>query len=241
MYLYFRKNNTLTTVIPHGEPVRQGSTLNLYILFDVDYPDIKKKGIRIELRRPGSSIIPFTTQVPVEVPKEIVFKKTYENEIIYDLKDNEKYYCFRFKVYPENSTSIAGKLLLTTSLLTYEDDASVSTGIIQEPEDYVSIIKETTYLGRADIYVEKTYGNNLMCNNLSTAQYEQLLDDISLLNTKMNEIISSGGGGDGTAGVVGVKGDNETKYRSGFVNITAENIGITKARYDSANETLIIY
>lgn len=53
---------------------------------------------------------------------------------------------------------------------------------------------------------------------------------------KVLTIVSTGGGI--STGVLGVKGDAETEYRDGYVNLTPANIGFTIVEVDQASGTL---
>ncbi len=96
MLLYFDNTRTLKTIIPHGEPCRQGDTLTLEVLFDkevfmvnnVDVFDQCTIGFRY--LRPGedkfSALIPFEERYA-----EKVFNRIDEKEFIGALEDGEEY------------------------------------------------------------------------------------------------------------------------------------------------------
>ena len=120
MYLYFNKQGVLTTVIPHGEPVRQGSTLNLYVCFDEDYfsnkEELNKFVISSSLNLPSSNnrSTDFIFQNYPSHP--VLFEKLIDSEITYDLIPGKYYWIFHQELAPELSTVNSGKLTINVKI-----------------------------------------------------------------------------------------------------------------------------
>lgn len=177
MYLYFNKEGILTTSIPHGEPVRQGGFLNLYVCFDVDFfendIDRKNHSINVELTLP-TGIIGTTKCIPEKEPSIQVFRKTSDSELTYDLVDGFPYWTYHFKFTPETSTTYHGLVKANISIVkTYEDEYG----------DVMEI--DRVQFGETQIFVEKTFGFAKKAVDNSTLHYENLIAQINEINKKV--------------------------------------------------------
>ncbi|WP_281512130.1 hypothetical protein [Mammaliicoccus vitulinus] len=175
MYLYFNKEGILTTIIPHGEPIRQGSYLNIYVCLDEDFFEDEysrnNSTINIDLILPNGKM-GTTKMVPINNPIEPEqFTKTKDSEITYDLVPNRLYWTYHFRWTPEQSTIYAGKLIANISILKYVN----------------SINEDIQYFGNADLYVEKTFGTSKRVIDEASLHYKNLLDQINLLNINKAE------------------------------------------------------
>lgn len=178
MYLYFNKEGILTTSIPHGEPVRQGSFLNIYVCLDVDFfeddIDRKKHALNIELTLP-TGVIGTTNCVPEIEPSIQTFRKTSDSEVTYDLIDGAPYWTYYFRFSPETSTNYHGVLKANISIKsTYEDEYG----------DVLEI--DRVQFGETQIFVEKTFGFGKKAVDNSTLHYENLIIQINEIDKKVN-------------------------------------------------------
>ena len=179
MYVYFNNEGVLKTTIPHGEPVRQGSNLNLYICLETDFFTSKNENIEdwtvnVDLILPNEKIGTtklLTTKVN-NIPETIIFQKTNDSEVTYDLKNGKDYLCYEFSFTPETSTVYAGTLIAAISLIKID------------MVDGVVISKDTKYFGNANIFVEKTFGYGKRIVDESSLHYQNLVDQINDLNIK---------------------------------------------------------
>lgn len=179
MYVYFNNEGVLKTTIPHGEPVRQGSNLNLYICLEPDFFTSKNENIEdwtvnVDLILPNEKIGTtklLTTKVN-NIPETIIFQKTNDSEVTYDLKNGKDYLCYEFSFTPETSTVYAGTLIAAISLIKID------------MVDGVVISKDTKYFGNANIFVEKTFGYGKRIVDESSLHYQNLVDQINDLNIK---------------------------------------------------------
>lgn len=183
MYLYFNKQGVLTTVIPHGEPVRQGSYLNISVCLDLDTFVSKEDSINyncnVELSFPNQSL--GTHNISISGPIQEEFQKTNDSEITYDLIPGNDYWVYKFRFTPEQSTFNAGKLYANVSFekVILEQDTSV---------------EDLQYNGTAEIYVEKTFGYAKRILDESGLHYKNLvamINDLSLkkVNKEGNNVI----------------------------------------------------
>ena len=146
MYLYFNKQGVLTTVIPHGEPVRQGSYLNISVCLDLDTfstEDSAKYGCRVELSFPNEKL--GTHSIDLDGAEQEEFVKTDDSEITYDLVPGQDYWVYKFRFTPEQSTFNAGKVTANVSFGRYN--------LEQNPSE----IEDVQYAGSAEIFIEKTF------------------------------------------------------------------------------------
>ena len=182
MYLYFNQEGDLTTNIPHGEILRQGSFLNITVCLDLDFFYNKEENqedwkVNMQLGLPNG--VKSTTKIVSDFSIE-VFRKTNDSEITYDLIDGREYYMYKFKFTPEQATFLAGKLEIYTSLVKYVailDQYGVSTGQFSE--------EEIMYNGLAIAYVEKIFGFGM--RNIvdeSNLHYNNLVAQINEIDTR---------------------------------------------------------
>lgn len=178
MYLYFNKEGILTTSIPHGEPVRQGSFLNIYICLDSNFfendEDRKQHSINVELTLPNG-IIGTTKCVPEKEPSIEYFKKTNDSEVTYDLIDGMPYWTYHFRFTPETSTNYPGLTKANISIIkTFEDE-------------YGEVMQvDKVQFGETQIFIEKTFGFGKKIVDNSTLHYENLILQINEINKKVD-------------------------------------------------------
>ena len=171
MHLYFNKEGKLTTVIPHGEIPRQGSYLNLYVLLDEDFFDAKGENcldwsVNIELIFPNGKLsIPFISD---DVPQLVSFEKMSDSEVTFDLEDGKEYLTYVFKFNEEQATNYAGKIEALVSIVKTNG----------------SVLEDLSYFGKADIYIEKTFGYAQKFIDASSEHYKNLINLINNLNVK---------------------------------------------------------
>ena len=151
MWIYFNDKGNLTTVIPHGEAIRQYNPFELYVCFDYDVIN-SNLDVSVSFEIDGS----FTsTNIDKDIGgvwgSPIVFEQAYINEVTYDLKPGKKYYCYKLNV-GSNITKNFGNL---TMLVT-------------------TIRNQVTIQGTSIINVLKTYGNALS-TTLTYSDYSTLL------------------------------------------------------------------
>lgn len=195
MYLYFNNEGELTTNIPHGEILRQGSFLNIVVCLDLDFFHSKEENqedwkVNIQLGLPNGII--GTTKIVSDF-KIATFRKTNDSEATYDLIDGKEYYMYKFSFTPEQATTVAGKLEIYTSLvkmIAILDGNGVSTGEYSE--------ENIVYNGTTISYIERVFGydkrnivdeSNLHYNNL-VAQINEI--DIRKENRVTYTLISFG-------------------------------------------------
>ena len=184
MYLYFNKQGVLTTVIPHGEPVRQGSYLNISVCLDLDTfsrEDSAKYGCRVELSFPNEKL--GTHSIDLDGAEQEEFVKTDDSEITYDLVPGQDYWVYKFRFTPEQSTFNAGKVTANVSFGRYN--------LEQNPSE----IEDVQYAGSAEIFIEKTFGFSKRVTDNSSLHYNNLVAMINELSTKKvnkqgNEILT---------------------------------------------------
>lgn len=167
MYIYIDKTGTIKTQIDHGEPVRQGNPLRLYICFEPDDQNVglnsymtvqcKVEDIHTDWSK---NVFVFSLKPELET-----FKKFKTSEITYDLVDGKKYRVFQYSsnngAIPceEYTTLHFGKL---ECLLTLYDANGV-----QVLED------------NAEINVSATYGKIEPKTGITRTEYQELLEEIS--------------------------------------------------------------
>lgn len=166
MYIYIDKTGTIRTQIDHGEPVRQGNPLRLYICFEPDDPNVGLNSYmtaqcKVEDINPDwSNIFVFSLKPELET-----FKKFKTSEITYDLVDGKKYRVFQYSsnngALPceEHTTLHFGKL--ECSLVLYDANG-------------VQVLEDT-----AEINVSATYGKIEPKTGITRTEYQELLEEIS--------------------------------------------------------------
>ena len=182
MYLYFNKEGKLTTAIPHGEKVRQGGYLNITVCLDDDFFLEKGDGwtCNIELSFPNGKLgTIMLSSLPV---RNGVFEKVSDSEVTYDLVDGRSYLMYDFKFAPEQATMEAGKIDALVSIVKTQAD-------LTNPGTARTVYEtDLEYFGRAEIYVEKTFGFNKRIIDESSLHYKNLMKNINNLDSrKMNK------------------------------------------------------
>lgn len=180
MYLYFNKEGILETIIPHGETVRQGSYLNIYVLLDDDFFSSRgdsqdQYSINVELAFPNNTI-GTVNAVPVDEPTIKPFERLDDSEITYSLEEGKEYWTYHFRFTPAQSTMYAGKIFALVSIM--------QTTLI-DPDDMESAVEEDLlYYGKADIYVEKVFGAARRTVNEGELHYKNLVTQLNELNKR---------------------------------------------------------
>ena len=166
MYIYFNKSYEATTVIPHGEIVRQGGDLNLYVCFD---EELSNKSIFCSVIHNNELI---GTRQPLDYKGFKEFKKIKDSEITYDLVDGKSYYIYGIKFFPDEATNFYGNIKLTFEIFSNINVNNVGT---EENPDYEVINQgETIATATVTVYVEKTFGYSQPNVNMSPADFESL-------------------------------------------------------------------
>ena len=199
MYLYFNKEGILSTIIPHGETVRQGSYLNIYVLLDDDFfvdrgESIEQYSVNVELAFPNNTIGTVST-IPVNEPKLLPFEKLDDSEITYELIDGAQYWTYHFRFTPNQATLYAGKIFAMVSVMQTE---------LIDPDNIESAIeKDLLYYGKADIYVEKVFGIARRMVDESQLHYKNLVIQLNELNKKkVNRLSLTISGNDEVASII---------------------------------------
>lgn len=166
MYIYFNKSYEATTVIPHGEIVRQGGDLNLYVCFD---EELSNKSIFCSVIHNNELI---GTPQPLDYKGFKEFKKIKDSEITYDLVDGKSYYVYGIKFFPDEATKFYGNIKLALEIFS---DINVNNVGTEENLDYEVINQgETIATATVTVYVEKTFGYSQPNVNMSPADFENL-------------------------------------------------------------------
>ena len=174
MYLYFDKLGVLKTIIPHGEIPRQGSTLNIYVCFDEDFfenlEEQQKHQVNVDLTLPNNET-GTKNMITVSDPKLKLFMPVSSSEVTYDFIPGVEYLTYHFKFEPEQSTIFAGRVIANVSVVNLEEDN-----------------ENTVHFGRAEIFVEKTFGDAKLVVNEASLHYKNLVKQINQLNTEMAKV-----------------------------------------------------
>ena len=183
MILYFNKFGELTTSIPHGEPVRQGNNINLYVYLDVDFfetdEDIETHKINIEFTMPKNGAVSSVPQI-MQFQGIKQFKKITDSEIIYDLVNNREYLCYYSLVQSGISTVYPGNLIANVSIVNTENAESTE-------------VKDVRYTGSAQIFVERTFGSTQRVSDVSSSHYQQLLNQLNNFVAQKEDRANVGG------------------------------------------------
>lgn len=173
MYVYFNKEGRITTKIPHGEIVRQGNPLNLYIcLADGLFPDsdyISKWSASVKFIYPDKTV---STEFPYSIedgPLRKRFKKLSDSEITFDLISGKSYYTFVFNIAAQYSTNIPGDVTAIIKLYNRDNNTEF-------------------YQDNLNFFVENTIGGNKFSSNISHNQHNILTNKINSLNSYIAEI-----------------------------------------------------
>lgn len=175
MYLYFNNEGKATTKIPHGEIIRQGNNINLYICFPLNFFDKNglaqenfSVGIKFKLPDADKTI---TAELPMDFQGVKKFYKLKDSEITYDLIDGKNYL-----VYYRN---IAG-------VTDFYGDAN---GIVVFNElDENNTIINSTYPEIFNFFIEKTVGYGNKSSNINLNQYKLLQDAISVVSKELERL-----------------------------------------------------
>lgn len=179
MYVYFNKEGRITTKIPHGEIVRQGNPLNLYVCVEpnsfINNENFADWSASVKFVYPDgkTSSGEFPSSVDAG-PERKKFTKLKESEITYDLVPGRWYYTFIFNIDARYSTNIAGNLTATLRLWDTKHN-------------------EMYYQENINIFVETVKGYNAGSTSitLNDAQilknnFEQLSYKLQRINSKIN-------------------------------------------------------
>lgn len=184
MYLYFDKLGVLKTIIPHGEIPRQGSTLNLYVCFDEDFFETEeeqnKHNVNIDLILPNNEIGTKKMLPQDGWPKLKMFLPVSSSEVTYDFVPGVEYLTYHFSFTPEEATALAGKVIANISIVE----------IIEKKDGKLE--DDTVYFGRAEIFVEKTFGNAKLTVNEASLHYKNLTKQINHLKITTQPKLVSG-------------------------------------------------
>lgn len=241
MYVYFNNQGILTTSIPHGKPVRQGSYLDLFICLEKDFP-IEENRVNVELIFPdggaaGKQSIGCFKAITEdeEVAKLLEFKKMNDSETTYDLKNGELYWTYHFRFFPEESTLYAGKLVANISII------KVSAYVNEEGVAEETNIDDIMYYGNIDIYVERTSGNaERKVNDNSTNYYQGIkaqvneLDNrkankssVEILDNKLNDFVNYV-----TLNRIGLLTVEEYNEETGYIDFIYDDTVVDSISYD---------
>lgn len=194
MYLYFNREGILTTSIPHGSPVRQGSSLEIVVCLDCpdrfnsheNYDPEILYNCQIELVLPNGDR--GTAQaITAEPPTCKVFRKTKDSEITYDLVDGRKYWTYTFRFEPEQATVDAGILEANVSMwqLKEVEDGELEFLVDDEYKKFERV--GIGYFGTAKIFVERTLGDATITEGLAIDHYNNIVKQINALNAQTVE------------------------------------------------------
>lgn len=153
MYIFFNKLGKATTILPHGQIVRQGGDLDLYVAMDIDF-DPTNKLVEFYYKRPGDKYFsPSGTQlILLNDGNKLEFKKNEDETYTYDLKDGEKYYTYYKHFDSDNPiTSIAGTIEIVIRI--YKSSKSENSNVYS--------VNTLDVQGLLKIYVEKTLGYSI--------------------------------------------------------------------------------
>lgn len=183
MFIYFNKLGELTTIIPHGEIVRQGSWFTLNVALDDDV-DISDKNMWFRYKRRGSERFTGDTnyQGHFDMIKEgsIPFKSLDQKEATFDLVDGKYYKVFSYKVNTDTGmTAIDGNVEVVFTLVT---------------SDTTGGTEDVKMEGRANIYVEPTYGLHPERGlDLSVSEYATIMQSINQIQNsyKVKNVVVS--------------------------------------------------
>ena len=180
MYIYFNNQGTLTTNIPHGEPVRQGNILNVYACLPINFYSSKQED-KDNWYAEITTVLPNNNQgvnslLSLTESNNLMklFRKTNDSEITYDLKDNAPYLIYHFKLTSEQATIVPGKLQLKIKL------KKISS------TDFIN-------LGAVTVFVEKVLGDHEQKGNPYGDLIRQVRDisaEVLLKENKSNKINS---------------------------------------------------
>jgi hypothetical protein len=160
MWVYFNAQGDLTTVLLHGQSIRQGNDFDLYICFGPDEADINTSHVNIQCKIPGATsyISNVGTLVNADSPL-IFFHKNSATENTGDFVDGNQYACFHYKIQAfEGVTAKFGEVQTVIS----------AVGVDQ-----------TEYQGLLKINVERTYGKDDNSELITRSEYNKLVEMIA--------------------------------------------------------------
>lgn len=184
MYLYFDKKGVLKTQIDHGDKVRQGSPLNVYVCLDQNFFDnlcavygyanqyktISNWLMSLQIQASNDAVTYVDAgenpglfydggtddDTPGDTPGLVAFEKAFDNEITYDLIPGEYYITYHFNVSPTSSTNYGTSLKLIFTLNSNDYNYALAAVVVD---------------------VEKTLGS--FKTNINSTQYSKLMGEIS--------------------------------------------------------------
>ena len=164
MYLYFNQDGQLKTCITHGEPVRQGSILNITACFDTNYFKTIMEANNYKFYSVNMQIIGVdgkTTYDAFDLDGGNIrpFEKASDSELTYGLIPGKEYLMFDFSWLPTSSTSgyptiNAGKIQIATSVK-FGDNNIVKVDTSESIDEKLSYY----YLNDVDYYPIALYRN----------------------------------------------------------------------------------
>ena len=172
MYIYFNNEGRITTKIPHGEIIRQGNPLNLYICvadnFFNDADTVLDWTTTVKLVYPDGKVSnEFIPNSLTPVRKK--FFKLKDSEVTFDLVHNKRYYTYIFNIDAENSTVIPGDLSLVVKLYNTKNERSY-------------------YQENVNAFVEYTTGYNRPASTITQNQYNAINNNINLLCSQIAKL-----------------------------------------------------
>ena len=160
MYIYFNSSLEPTTVIPHGEILRQGGDLNVYVCFD---EEVQTAGKSISCSVIHNESVIGTPHF-LDYIGNRVFYRTKDSEVIYDLVEGQSYQTYHTKFYPNEATEEFGNITLSFEFI--------------DPKGKV------TKTAAVKTYVEKTIGYSKPKIEITPSQYDQLIKEIQKIDAK---------------------------------------------------------
>lgn len=176
MYVYFNKEGRITTKIPHGEIVRQGNPLNLYVCIEpnsfINNENFTDWSASVRFVYPDgkTSSGEFPSSVDAG-PERKKFIKLKDSEITYDLVPGRWYYTFIFNIDAQYSTNIAGNLIATLRLWDTKHN-------------------EMYYQENINIFVEAVKGYNVGSTNITANDAQILKNNFEQISYKLQRINS---------------------------------------------------
>lgn len=179
MYIYFNKLGELTTIIPHGEIVRQGTWFTLNVALDKD-TDMSNLNMWFRFKRRGNErfVGDENYQGHFDMIKSGIqtFHKVEPKEATFDLVDGQDYAVFTYKVSTDTGlTAIDGNVEIVFTLTEQVTN-----------EDGQQVTEDVKMQGRANIYVEPTYGLHPERGlDLSVSEYATIMQTINQLQNSL--------------------------------------------------------
>ena len=166
MYIYFNSQNIITTQIPHGEIIRQGSTFTLSMYFE-GIEDVSKYSMSIAFKRPGDKEFGSSWIIdPIVKPNE-VFKKVKTSEMTYSFIPGKEY-----KIYSYNCGTITGATERFGNVQAVLKLCEKKALVMED--DIPQTVENVIVMGAIQFYVEPTYGCGYE-SNISISQFNALM------------------------------------------------------------------